>query len=83
MTVPTLTVNGSRQALHWYMPGRWLLPLTSVASPIVRSSGRPGFPSGQRLEMGAGGIVVVEDWIGEVDGLRDATCEQEADIRRP
>ena len=25
-TVPTVAVNWSRQALHWYTPGRWALP---------------------------------------------------------
>src|SRR6185437_8057675 len=48
MTVPTLTENGSRQALHWYMPGRCDLPLTSVASPSTPQCGQTG-PLGQRI----------------------------------
>ena len=45
--VPTVTVNGARQALHWYRPGRCDLPFISVASPITPHLGQIG-PSGQR-----------------------------------
>src|SRR5208282_1066333 len=47
MTVPTVTVNGFRQELHWYMPARCDLPLTSVVSPTTPQCGQIGLPSGQ------------------------------------
>jgi len=45
-TVPTVTVNGSRQSLHLYRPGRLDLPCGLQCSPITPQCGQTG-PCGQ------------------------------------
>ena len=58
MTVPTVTVKGSRQALHWYMPGRCACPdqrrLVDHAAMRADRAVRPA----DRLEVRAGLFLV-------------------------
>jgi hypothetical protein len=48
ITMPTVTLNGSRQALHWNRPGRWLLPSIRVTLSASPQRGQTG-PFGQRM----------------------------------